>query len=131
MTMRTEWIATTALFVLLSSNGAATAVSPGVELKLVGPWAVEAHYDAGRTQVVNVPPPQWVEVKDEKHTNLPLFNARAGGWLKGVQLRGVRAQETTTPYLLDPESLILRDGPATNSVVFRKGEDYEADSNWG
>jgi lysophospholipase L1-like esterase len=131
MTMRTEWIATTALLVLLSSNGAATAVSPGVELKLVGPWAVEAHYDAGRTQVVNVPPPQWVEVKDEKHTNLPLFNARAGGWLKGVQLRGVRAQETTTPYLLDPASLVVQGSAEADAETFEKGKDFEADLNWG
>ena len=52
-------------------------------------------------------------VTAEKIDSLPLFNPNAGGWAKGAQLRGVRAQETTTPNLLDPESLVLRAGPAS------------------
>jgi lysophospholipase L1-like esterase len=115
----------------LSATGLADGASPGVELKLVGAWAVEVHFDAGRTQVVNVPPPQWVEVKDEKHASLPVFNPRAGGWLKGVQLRGVRAQETTTPYLLDPASLAVQGSAEADAETFEKGKDYEADLSWG
>src|SRR5262245_5531348 len=131
MTMRTERMASAAVLVLLSANWTATAASSGVELKLVGPWSVEAHYDGGRTQVVNVPPPQWVDVKDEKHTALPLFNGHAGGWLKGVQLRGVRAQETTTPYLLDPASLAVQSSAEPDAERFEKGKDFEADLVWG
>jgi len=48
-----------------------------------------------------------------------------------VQLRGVRAQETTTPYLLDTNSLVLRDGPDATAEPYRKGEAYEADLSWG
>ena len=67
----------------------------------------------------------------EKHDSLPQFNPNTGGWAKGAQLRGVRAQETTTPYLLDPESLVLRSGPEPDAPLLRRGEDYEADLVWG
>jgi lysophospholipase L1-like esterase len=43
----------------------------------------------------------------------------------------VRAQETTTPHLFVPESLVLRAGPELDAPVFRRGEDYEADVTWG
>jgi len=131
MTMRTKWMIRALLLVLLLASWAVEGASPGVDLKLIGPWAIEVHFDAGRTQVVNVPPPQWVDVKDEKHTGLPLFNARAGGWLKGVQLRGVRAQETTTPYLLDPASLRVKGSEEANAATFEKGKDFDADLQWG
>jgi hypothetical protein len=48
-----------------------------------------------------------------------------------VQLASVRAQETTTPGLLDPTSLVLRAGPKKNAPIFRRGQDYEADLAWG
>ena len=60
-----------------------------------------------------------------------MFNPKAGGWVKGAQLRGVRAQETTTPFLLEPDSLVLRSGSAADAEVFRPGEDYDADVTWG
>ena len=80
---------------------------------------------------LHVAPPVIVTVTAEKHDSLPLFNPNAGGWAKGAQLRGVRAQETTTPYLLDPESLVLRAGPEPDSPLLRRGQDYEADLAWG
>ena len=124
-------MATAALIIFLHPLSNVAAATSGVELKLVGPWAVEVQYDAGRTQVVHVPEPRWVEIKDEKHTTLPVFNSRAGGWLKGAQLRGVRAQETTTPYLLDPVSVVVRNSSESDATTYEKGKDFEADLNWG
>jgi lysophospholipase L1-like esterase len=103
------------------------------ELSLVGDWQVKV--TLRQTPVVEatlpVTPPKVISVTDEKFESLPVFNTGAGGWGKGVQLRGVRAQETTTPFLLDPESLVLRSGPGHEAATFRQGEDYEADLNWG
>jgi lysophospholipase L1-like esterase len=108
-------------------------VPPAVELKIAGDWTVEV--SSGGTnatpQVLKVMPPRLVAVDAEHHPRLPVFNPRAGGWLKGAQLRGVRAQETTTPFLLDPESLVLRSGPETNTTLFERGRDYEFDGVWG
>ena len=80
---------------------------------------------------VHVASPEIVTVVAEKYDSLPPFNPNAGGWGKGAQLCGVRAQETTTPYLLDPESLVLRAGPEPDAALLRRGVDYEADLAWG
>lgn len=101
-----------------------------VTLRLSGDWNVQVAY-AGKRATVVVDPPAILTVASEKIDSLPLFNPNAGGWVKGAQLRGVRAQETTTPGLLDPASLALRAGPESGSKVFEKGRDFEADLFWG
>ncbi len=111
-----------------------SALAAPVELALAGDWAVRAELrDASPpiTAVLQVPPARIVTVTGEKYDALPIFNPNAGGWVKGAQLRGVRAQETTTPFLLDPASLVVRAGPEPTAEAFRAGEDYEADRDWG
>jgi len=76
-------------------------------------------------------PPAITTVKAEKYTALPIFNPKAGGWVKGTQLRGVKVQETTSPYLLDATSLELRSSPEPDAPLLVKGKDYEADLMWG
>ncbi len=102
-------------------------------LKLVGDWDVLVTVNTPweRVATIHVPPSELMTIVAEKHDSLPLFNANAGGWAKGAQLRGARAQETTTPHLLDPESLVLRTGPEPDAPRLRRGEDYEADLAWG
>ena len=119
------------LFLGLTLNACDAATS--AELKLTGDWDVVVSLkDAGGlTTTVHVAPPEVLTVVAEKYESLPLFNPRAGGWVKGVQLRGVRAQETTTPHLLDPESLVLRAGPEPEATGLSRGRDYEADLAWG
>ncbi len=106
---------------------------PPADLKLAGDWDVLVTVNELRviTTTVHVAQPEIVTVTAEKHDSLPQFNPNAGGWAKGAQLRGVRAQETTTPFLLDPDSLVLRAGPEPDAPLFRRGEDYEADLVWG
>jgi lysophospholipase L1-like esterase len=70
-------------------------------------------------------------VQSEKYSSLPVFNPKAGGWLRGVQLYGVRVQETTSPQLLDPMSFSLSTGPDPDAPMLRKGIDYEVDLLWG
>ena len=103
------------------------------ELKLAGDWEVLVTLKKPRAlaATVHVTPPEIVTVVAEKYDSLPPFNPNAGGWAKGAQLRGVCAQETTTPYLLDPESLVLRAGPQPDAALLRRGADYEVDLAWG
>ena len=82
-------------------------------------------------QTVHVSPPPMISVTAEKYTAIPIFNPKAGGWVKGAQLRGVKAQETTSPHLLDEASFTLRAGPESDATLFTKGVDYEADLSWG
>ena len=103
------------------------------ELSLAGDWEVRVTVSEprARTGTLRVAPPVVVTVTAEKLDSLPLFNPNAGGWARGAQLRGVQAQETTTPFLLDAESLILRAGPQADSQLLRRSQDYEADPVWG
>jgi lysophospholipase L1-like esterase len=100
---------------------------------LTGDWDVKVSVTAPRSieTTLHVAAPIIISVTNEKIDSLPVFNPKAGGWVRGAQLRGVRAQETTTPFLIEPDSLVLRSGPAADADVFRKGEDYDADVNWG
>ena len=112
---------------------AADRTDTPAELKLAGDWEVlvllkKPHPLAA---TVHVAPPEIVTVVAEKYDSLPPFNPNAGGWGKGAQLRGVCAQETTTPDLLDPDSLVLRAGPEPDAALLRRGVDYEADLVWG
>lgn len=110
-----------------------------VELTAIGDWDVrvtvtrrEPGQSAARTNtVVQIAPPEAVEVAAERHDSLPLFNPNTGGWMKGARLRLVQAQETTTPFLVDPRSVVLRAGPDLNAPVFKPGIDYDADLVWG
>ena len=112
--------------------------SPGqvvtADLSIAGNWQVRVRIpdlNPPIEGVLDVPPATLVEVSGERHESLPVFNPNAGGWVKGAQLKGVRAQETTTPFLLDPASLVVRAGPEADATRFTAGGDYEVDLNWG
>ena len=111
-------------------------------LILVGDWEIrvtlpqsslgEAKPTREISATLQVPPPTIVTVTAEKHAALPLYQAQGGaGWRRGVRLKGVIAQECTTRYLLDPDSLELRAGPERDSQLFELGKDYAADREWG
>lgn len=100
------------------------------EVRIVGAWQIEVKAPGSRRPTtLAVPPAEVRTVTDERYLGLPLFNPNAGGWVKGAQLLAVRAQETTTPFLLDPSSLVLRSVPG--GPPLEKGKDYEADLSWG
>ncbi len=109
------------------------AADPPAELKLIGDWQVKITVPGARPveATLSIPPPKLHTVTAEKYDSLPVFNPKAGGWVRGAQLRPLRAQETTTAGLLDPDSLVVRSGPGPDAETFRRGEDYEADLNWG
>ncbi|MHC1768115.1 MAG: GDSL-type esterase/lipase family protein [Verrucomicrobiia bacterium] len=103
------------------------------EFKLIGDWEVEVTLSEPSflRATVQVAPPAPVIVSAEPYDALPEFNPEAAGWIKGRQLRGVQAQECTTPGLLDPNSFQLRAGPEPTTPVFEHGKDYDLDAVWG
>ena len=94
----------------------------GQEFVITGDW--EVRLDG---QTLRLSPPLLVDVKDERYVGVPMFNPKAGGWVKGLQLQGVRAQETTSPGLLDVDSFHLRAGEGVDAPEFLRGVDYEID----
>lgn len=100
---------------------------PPATFTLTGDWQVRVELQGLPAQTVTVTPPALTQVTAEKYEKLPLFNPKAGGWVRGAQLLGVKSQETTSPHLLDPASFTLRAG----DTVFTKGADYELDPDWG
>jgi lysophospholipase L1-like esterase len=103
------------------------------ELKIVGDWRVKISVKEPQPveTTVQIEPPIVIKVVAEKIPALPIFNPNAGGWTKGIQLKGVRAQETTTPFLIEKSSFVLRSGLEADSPVLSPDADYEADLNWG
>lgn len=110
---------------------------PPAAFELAGPWRVTVTVpaaEAGRPAVIaslDVPPPQPVAVVDEVWDSLPVFNPQAAGWVKGVALRGVQAQETTTPGLLDEGSVVVKLAGEAASPKLERGKDYQFDGHWG
>ncbi len=107
--------------------GCAALAQPAVTFTLAGDWEVRAGVPGLADQTVRVAPLAMVQVTGEKYPSLPVFNPKAGGWLRGAQLNGVKAQETTSPNLLDRSSFSLRAGPQ----LFQEGSDYALDGDWG
>src|SRR4051812_35420427 len=106
-------------FVLAGGTALQLAQDASVSFTVVGDWDVEVNVpDANVSGVVHVMPPTMIHVTAEEYKSIPVFNPKAGGWVRGAQLRGVQAQETTSPRLLDAGSFTLRPGPAADSTVF-------------
>ena len=99
-----------------------------VKLGRRGPWGTPV---AVGTNVVRVAPPEELTVESERHDALPVFNPNTAGWVKGTPFRALRAQETTTPFLLDPASVTVRSGPEPAAERFQAGRDFEFDPVWG
>jgi lysophospholipase L1-like esterase len=110
------------------------------KLAIVGDWQVRL--EAGPISVaerqatltapatLEVAPSTIREVTDEAYDQLPVFNPAAGGWVRGTQLRGVKCQECTARFLLDPQSFHLKKDTGA-AAEWRRGVDYEVDLEWG
>jgi len=97
-------------------------------------WAPGATEEPRRHAVsatVRIEPVRQVQVLSERHASLPVFNSRTAGWRKGSPLVHLRSQETTTPYLLESESVVVCSESGSDAESFRRGSDFEFDSDWG
>ena len=126
--MSSRWVI--ALLTAAIVGGCALA-QEAASFAISGDWDVRVVLPGGEAQTVRVAPPRMIRVSAEKYSSLPVFNSKANGWMKGVQLNGVKVQETTSPHLLDSASFTLRAGPETDASLFAKGTDYDIDLVWG
>jgi lysophospholipase L1-like esterase len=121
-----------AILVVIATLTAFSAIGQGTaSFAISGDWDVRVSLPATGAQIVHITPPSTITVTAEEHAAVPVFNPKAGGWIKGAQLTGVKAQETTSPNLLDPASFTLRAGSEPDAPLFTKGVDYEIDLVWG
>jgi hypothetical protein len=111
----------------------ALAVEPA-DVRLAGQWRVSVTVAVNQSPVsatLDVAPPETTMVRDERYEKLRDFNPQAPGWTKGNPLGGVRASECTVKGALDAASLVVRAGTETTAIRFEKGQDYDADPDWG
>ncbi len=115
------------LAILASPFQAASA--PAIEI--VGPWTVRVSGGPVKTPVeVSIEAATLVQANDEKHENLPLYNAAAAPWARGARLQGVITSETTSPDSLVPDSVVVKAAPGA-SPALAKGRDYDLEPQWG
>lgn len=121
----------------IRERSSSSSSAPAPRLKITGDWKVEVTVansigdGVARTVTLSVTPPPILTIMNEEYGSLPLFNPAAGGWAKGAQLRGLIAQECTTPHLLEPESVQLRAGTGADATLFTADKDYAIDQVWG
>jgi lysophospholipase L1-like esterase len=115
---------------MMAGLGALCAVSAWAAptLTLTGDWQLKAEAD-GAVAVLTVDGPETVRVAAERFGRLPVYNPQAAQYARGAKLAGVRAQECSVRYALDPESLKVTD--AAGTVTYARGKDYEAELTWG
>ncbi len=122
---------------LLAVLGADAAVLPVI---VTGPWTLEtgaAVLDlGGKTLEISGPaafeiaPPTRETVRGEAYAGIPVFNPKAGGWMKGARLKPLIAEECTATGALVPDSLRLKPAPDADTA-FTRGVDYDLDPFWG
>jgi lysophospholipase L1-like esterase len=108
-------------------------VSP-TTVKITGDWEIEVTAPDNvkiKPAILKVTPNTLFTVTAQKYASLPIYKTTGGGWARGVQLTPLKAQETTTPFLLVTNSFVLRTGPEESAVTFVRGKDYEIDLVWG
>jgi len=113
----------------------ATAVAgEPADVRLTGDWRVAVTVAANQSPLIatlDVAPPKWVTVTDERYEKLRDFNPQAPGWAKGNPLTGLRAAECTVKGALDAASLVVREGSGATANRFETGKDFDADLDWG
>jgi lysophospholipase L1-like esterase len=104
-------------------------------LEIKGPRQLRVCIPSGTTNIeslLTVTPPEIRHVSHEKYEALPVYNSNSwSGWNRGVPLRGVFAQECSTPGLLVASSVVLRSGTNDSDLTYEPGKDYSVDSSWG
>jgi hypothetical protein len=98
----------------------------------LGDWRVRMKTPAGVSHDFDLAPPREVRVQDEPAPlGLPEPNEKTDGWLRGLPLGGVRAEECTIPGALLPASLVVKESPGAAGAALVRGRDYDLDPEWG
>lgn len=116
------------------------AMAQTMPVEITGPWDIKVgpgsvNFDNSSITLaepvsLTIQPPETVQVRDECCPNFPVFNENSGGWMKGVRLRGIIAEECTATGLLHPDSVKVKPAPG-DCTPFVMGADYALDGFWG
>ncbi|MDD2600042.1 MAG: GDSL-type esterase/lipase family protein [Kiritimatiellae bacterium] len=98
------------------------------EMSVAGDWQVKVSLD-GVSSTLIVRPAEQVAVENEKINSLPLYNPKGAEYARGYKLAGVRAEECSVRYALDPGTLVVCTAPGEKPLI--RGKDYEAELTWG
>ena len=106
---------------------AATGSAAPAEVTVEGAWQVKIQ-TGNAWASLPVDKPEW-HMKMELIPSLPLYNPKGAEYARGAKLSGVRAQECSVRYALDPASLVVR--LSVDGAPLVRGKDYEAELTWG
>ena len=108
-------------------------------VRVNGPWAVSVGPGAVRLQgrlvrvamevALEVPQACKIQVRDECHPTLPLFDEKAGAWRRGAHFLQLAAEECTATGLMAPGSVRVKPAPGPTEP-FADGRDYRLDETW-
>jgi hypothetical protein len=118
---------------LLLACASLVAAEP-VAVRLAGDWRVTVTAIVNESPVsatLDVEAPEVATVTNERYERLRDFKPQASGWTKGNPLAGVRASECTVKGALDAASLVVRAGTEAAAIRLERGQDYDADLDWG
>ncbi len=117
-----------ALFALFLSLGNSVVDASAPQIRLSGDFQVETTFN-GKTFRLDVAPPVWKIVVDEKYEKLPIYNPTASPWGRGRVLRAVNACECAVFGALEPESVVVR--LESSGETLERGKDYEFEDSSG
>ncbi len=97
-------------------------------MEVADAWRVRVT-SSGFSETLTVAPPDIVEVTDERYETLAAFKGPV--WRRGTPLLGTKAEVCSVADALDPDSLIVRDGPGSGAKIYELGKDYALEPRWG
>lgn len=117
-----------ALLVLSWNANSSSVYAEAPQMKLSSDLQVETTFN-GKTVKLDVAPPVWKIVVDEKYEALPVYNPNASAWGRGRVLRAVNACECAMFGALDPESVVVK--LESTGETLQRGKDYEFEDSSG
>jgi lysophospholipase L1-like esterase len=122
------------LALVLASVACAMPEHKGLPVEVAGPWSVTVgpgqvtlngrQISLSKAVTVDIAPPEVVQVRDEEHAALPVFNPKAAPWVRGLHPNALLAQECVATGLLVPGTLKMKAAPGA-------GEAFVLDTDWG
>lgn len=125
-----------ALFICGVATSIAASADPAAQMTLSGDWAVQVNVAGGENNpevsaLVAVERPQLFAVTAERHASLPVYDPAGPQYRRGARLTALIAESLTAPDLLDPASVVVRNGPNETDETYVRGRDYEFENRWG
>jgi GDSL-like lipase/acylhydrolase family protein len=110
-----------------------------IPIRINAAWSVEVRAGVAtfgerricltQATTIEIPPVELVEVRDEEHAILPVFNPNTAGWVRGAKLKPLIAQECTATGLHLPDTVCVKPR-AGNAKSFVLGKDFQVDPLW-